>query len=150
MARLGDAWPTAPEQWDESEIVKAKQFHDGIEVVIWTPGREKGNPLKLNPIPDFASLRDDRDELQQAIDMTREALQGLVAPGDSTKAQKKRGVLAEALRYFASRKDGGLNDFVTLLSDLPLEAGAGITDAPRIAKATGMLKSVSDDALYLD
>ena len=134
LARLGDAWPTPPEQWDESEIVKAKQFHDRTEVVIWTPGREKGNPLKLNPIPNFVSLGDDRDELQQAIDMTREALQGLVAPGDSTKAQKKRGVLAEALRYFSQQKDGGLDDFVALLSDLPIEAGGGITDAPKIAK----------------
>ena len=136
LSRLGDRWPQQPIDWDDADVQKAIRYHETTKVKIWTPGLEQGNPLFLQPIPDFAPIRDNPDELDQAIGMTRESLRGIVAPGKSSMAQNKIGVLSAALHYFANQEHSqGLEDFITLLSDLPAEAGGGITNAEKLARA---------------
>jgi hypothetical protein len=134
LCRLGDPWPSPPDGWHPDDPQKAARYHQHTEVVIWTPGIERGNPMILDPIPDFSAIANDIDELGQAVAMTREALQEIVAPGASTLAQNKVGVLSAALEYFA-RQYGmrGLPSFVELLEDLPMEAGAGISQAHKLA-----------------
>lgn len=133
LALLGDAWPEPPSVWQAQDTVKAQKYHQQTEVIIWTPGIEKGNPLKLEPLPDLAALKHDADELEQAVGMARDALQGIVAPGASQKAQKKRGVLHAVLEYSAHHGQSGLTDFIELLADLPSDAGGGITNAAKLA-----------------
>jgi predicted ATPase len=133
LSRLGDPWPPGTRGPAADELARAQAYHRKAEVIVWTPGREKGNPFFLDPIPDFAGVLDDPDELQVAVEMAQDALQDLLASGSSVKAQKKQGVLAAALKYFASHEGRQLAELVALFSDLPAEAGGGIGDAPKMA-----------------
>jgi hypothetical protein len=133
LARLGDPWPAAPEDWTEEDQAKAERYFAQTEVVVWTPGLAAGNPLTLAPLPDFAALAGDPEELDQAVDMAWGALQEIVAPGKTVSDELKRGVLKAALKYFATHQPGSLADFAEFLADLPPEAGAGISKAPQLA-----------------
>jgi DNA helicase HerA-like ATPase len=132
---MGDRWPTPPDTWSNEDIQKAENYHKNTQVTVWTPGREAGNPINLEPLPDLSAVAHDADELNQATDMARDALQDIVASGQSQTAILKRGVLKAALTYFAKQGGGRLTDFVELLVDLPLEAGGGISEAGKKADA---------------
>ncbi|MEM1256061.1 MAG: ATP-binding protein [Cyanobacteria bacterium P01_H01_bin.21] len=134
LARMGDRWPNRPETWSEDDQYKAEYYHRNTEVVIWTPGRKSGRPLSLDPLPNFAALVNDADELSQAIDMARDSLQGVVAAGKGNAAQIKRGVLRNALEHFAKTRGGNLEYFAEFLRDLPEEANGRIKNAAKRAE----------------
>jgi hypothetical protein len=131
LARLGDPWPSPPEGWLPGDAEDAQRYLIGTDVVIWTPRREAGRPLALNPLPDFHGVQDDQDEFRMSIDA---AVAGLVPRAGLTRSRKATGtaVLTQALTGFA--RDGGseMPDFVAYLSDLP-EGVSTIRNAPRIA-----------------
>ena len=134
LARLGDPWPTPPASWQPCDLEKAQRYHQQSQVVVWTPARETGNPLNLEPLPDLAAVADDREELNYAVDMARDALQEIVAPGHSSPAKLKRAILREALLLFSQQRGGRLSEFVELLADLPAAASGNIRDATRLAQ----------------
>jgi hypothetical protein len=117
LSRLGDAWPTRPESWSEEDAAKAEKYHGRADVVIWTPGVTRGNPISLNLLPDFASI-DDHDEREQAIDMAWTTLTPFL-PGSGERVNRKKGILAEAIRRFAAGGGSKLTDLTALLADLP-------------------------------
>jgi len=133
LATLGDPWPEPPASWEAEDHQKAKAYHAAAEVVVWTPGREAGRPLVLEPLPDLTPVVDDEDELNHAVAMVRESLAEVVAPGASAAARNKIGVLSSGLKYFARQGGGSLLDFVRLLADLPPDAGLGIQKEARLA-----------------
>lgn len=117
LSRLGDAWPEPPSSFDAIEREKASRYYEKAEVVVWSPGREKGNPLRLQPLPDFASVLGDADELNAAIDMARSSLEPIAL---ATKTDKiRQGVLSVVLRYFAAQGGGTLARLVELLREPP-------------------------------
>ena len=134
LATLGDKWPTPPIEWDCQDAAKAQAFHTNVDVVYWTPGRESGNPLVFEPLPDLAAIASDSEELQQAIDAAVDGLASMTISGNSTAAGNKRGLLSSALRYFARHDGGDLRDFIALLSSLPPEAGLGINKEAKLAR----------------
>ena len=133
LARMGDRWPNRPETWSEDDQYKAEYYHRNTDVVIWTPGRKAGRPVSLDPLPNFAALINDADELNQAIDMARDSLQEIVAAGKGNAAQIKRGVLRNALEHFAKTRGGNLEYFAEFLRDLPEEAHGRIKNASKRA-----------------
>jgi hypothetical protein len=133
LSCMGDRWTPMPDDWREDDRQKAEQYHESTEVIVWTPGREAGNPLNLEPLPNFGAIAHDPDELEQAIDMARDSLQDVVAPGKAITAKIKQGILRKALAYFATSGGGQLEDFATLLSDLPADAAEGIAKAQKLA-----------------
>lgn len=136
LSRLGDPWPQSPESFSEEDRKKAIRYGETAEVVIWTPGRESGNPLALDPMPDFADAAGDEDDFQAALDMARSGLEPFI--GSSGKgADKKRGVLAGALRYFAKLGGGSMREFVGVLTDLPADANVGFEKGDKIARDIG-------------
>ena len=144
LSRLGDAWPARPEAFTPDDDAKAKNYFGSVEVVVWTPGIHAGNPLFLSVMPDFASLGDDRDERQQAIEMAAETL----APLAGARNALQRGVLIQALGHFASKGGGDLRAFIALLSELPdglsdigtaARLASGMADQLRAAIATNPL-----------
>lgn len=137
LSVLGERWPATPDGWHEEDPSTADRFHHQTEVIVWTPGRDRGNPLMLEPLPDLAAMADDEDQLQEAIDMARESLRPMVAPGKTQAADKKVGLLSSTLRFFAKHGGGTLHDFVELLRDLPPEAGLGIRNESRLARDMG-------------
>jgi hypothetical protein len=144
LSRLGDPWPERPAAFTAEDDAKAHRYFETVEVVVWTPGIHAGRPLFLSVMPDFASLGDDKDERQQAVDMAAETL----APLASVKNQLQRGVLVEALRHFANSGGGDLARFTALLADFPDglspignagKLAAGMADQLHAAVATNPL-----------
>ena len=133
LSRLGDAWPERPERFTDADAAKAQAYRDRVEVVVWTPGIHAGHPLFLAAMPDFSGLGADRDERQQAVEMAAETL----GPLAGAKKELQRGVLADALRLFASRSGGDLAAFTTLLADLP-------EDVSRIGQAGRLAAGMAD------
>lgn len=131
LARLGDHWPAPPVGWGTHDPERAERYFADTEVIIWTPRREAGRPLALNPLPDFSNVLDDADEFRTSIDAS---VAGLI-PRTGLTAQKIRtgtAVLTEALTYFARRGGSDLNAFVGLLANLP-EGISTIRNAERLA-----------------
>lgn len=134
LARLGDAWPAPPAAFDATDLQKARRYHAAAEVVVWTPGRQEGNPLVLDPLPNFAAVKDTADELQAALDMARASLEPIAGVVKGVLGKVKSGLLASVLRYFAAGGGGSLKDLLALLVDLPPEANGGFDKADKLAR----------------
>ncbi len=133
LARLGEPWPAAPEGWTAEDGAKAADYRRHVEVAIWTPGRNSGRPMSLALLPDFAALRQDEDEREQAIEMARATLAPYLGSKSAT-AKLRDGVLADTLRSFARAGGGGLDQLVDMLVELPDDVST-IDDAPKLASA---------------
>jgi hypothetical protein len=134
LSSLGDQRPSAPDGWRLGDERKARLYHERSEVVIWTPGIHRGNPLSLQPLPDLAKLVDDPDELEAGLSMVVASLGVIVAPGPGRGHAAAPEVLLCALRHFARTGSGGINALIELLGALPPEAAPTIEQAPQIAR----------------
>ena len=124
LATLDEEWSSRPPEWQDEDRRKAEQYHRKRDVILWTPGKEAGNPLSFEPLPDLAPLCHDEDELETAVSMVRESLAPIVAPGHSQASQHKLGILSKSLRYLAQHGGGKLGELIELLGELPPDAGA--------------------------
>jgi hypothetical protein len=134
LATLDEEWSSRPPEWQDEDQRKAEQYHRKRGVILWTPGKEAGNPLSFEPLPDLAPLCHDKDELETAVSMVRESLAPIVAPGQSQASQHKLGILSKALRYLARHGGGKLGELIELLGDLPPDAGLGVANESKLAK----------------
>ncbi len=120
LARLGDAWPSPPEAWGPDDARLAEQYLAETEVVVWTPGRATGRPLAFQPLPDFAGVLDDEDELGAAVEVAVAALAPLVRlTGGARKAKHGLAVLREAVVHHARSGSRSLPGLIGLLAHLP-------------------------------
>lgn len=150
LARLGDPWPSPPPGWGADDKDKAARYFAETEVVIWTPGRSRGNPLAFQPLPDFAPVLDDRDELESALGLAVEALAYRAnVHGASAKAHKGKAILRQALGHFARSGGGNFSEFLGILAALPLEVSQ-IERADQIAAELGQLLTAAtiNDPLF--
>jgi Helicase HerA, central domain len=118
LARLGDRWPEPPEEWSAEDTRRSAEYLAETDVVVWTPRRQSGRPLTFRPLPEFAAVKDDPDDLDAAID----AAAGAIGPrvvGSGKKAEEEMAILREALRYYAKSGASDLSGLVDLLDDLP-------------------------------
>jgi hypothetical protein len=128
LSRLGDAWPERPTAFTDEDASKAARYNASVDVVIWTPGIHGGNPLFFSVLPDFAAIGNDPDERAQAVMMASDTL----GPLSGAKSNLQKGVLADALRAFASRGGGDLKAMIALLADLP-DGVSDIGNADKLA-----------------
>ncbi|MEV4576579.1 hypothetical protein AB0K16_25345 [Nonomuraea jabiensis] len=150
LARLDDPRPSPPPGWSDEDAGKAARYFAETEVVIWTPGRSRGRPLTFQPLPDFAPVLDDRDELDSALGLAVEALAPRAnVDGASAKARKGKAILRQALGYFARSGGGDFAAFLGLLAALPLEVSQ-IDRADQIAAELGQLLTAAtiNDPLF--
>jgi Helicase HerA, central domain len=138
LARLGDAWPRDPDGWADGDAERARDYLADTDVILWTPCRDGGRPLTFQPLPEFGAVLDDPDEFNAAVIAAVEALAPRVnVDRDTVKAKREKGVLTEALRFFGRGSGSDLDDFVTMLSDLP-------QDASTLARATVIAADLAD------
>ncbi|MEV6065707.1 DUF87 domain-containing protein [Nocardia sp. NPDC052001] len=131
LARLGDPWPSPPDGWGPRDPERAQRYLAETEVIVWTPRREAGRPIALNPLPDFSGVLDDPDEFRLSIDASVASL----VPRTGLTTQKLRtgtAVLTESLAHFAREGGGELGAFITLLGNLPSDVST-IRNASRLA-----------------
>jgi Helicase HerA, central domain len=133
LATLDEEWNPNPAEWGDEDRQQAEKYHRKREVIIWTPGKEAGNPLTFEPLPDLAPVSDDENDLEIAVSMVLESLAPVVAPGDSQATRQKKGILSKSLRYLARHGGGRLAELIALLGDLPPEAGLGMANEPKLA-----------------
>jgi len=121
--------------WRAGDCDRATRLRATTEMVTWTPGLLGGNPLKFEPIPDFAPLRDNPEQLNQAIELVIGAITDSVAAGKSRSAESKRGILASSMRYFAEKtEESTLSKYIQLLTELPEEAGIQVECEAKLAR----------------
>jgi DNA helicase HerA-like ATPase len=148
---------TSP-NWRPGDEDLARRFRASSEMVLWTPGKGSGNPLTLQPLPDFDALKADAEGLQDALLMANASISEIVAKGATDKAAKKRAILRSSLEHFARDYSGGtLGDYGDMLKDLPEGAGPGVSkekalavemsDALRVQMTTNPLLSTDGAAL---
>jgi hypothetical protein len=153
LSRLGDPWPTRPEAFTDEDATQADRYRSTAEVVLFTPGVMTGNPLILNPIPEFSTMNDGsdeaRDQFNHAIAMAVSSLEPLVAPGKSAKDKKARAVLTTALERFGDRGGGTLRELIGFLREPPEYVIDGFADGERIAQqiAELLLSATKTDPL---
>jgi hypothetical protein len=136
LARLGDPWPEPPEHWEGNDPELAGAYFEGTEVILWTPGRASGRALSFRPLPDFAPVRDDPDELADAVAVAAASLEPRARlTTQNTKTEQRRAVLREAVTHFAREGTGTLSDLIELMRDLP-DGISGIANAPKLAAET--------------
>jgi len=133
LAFLGDWWPSPPATWLPDDPARAAAYQQRAQVVIWTPGRSSGRPLAFSPLPNFAEVQDDPDELEAAVQMAAGALYEPTGASKGANAKLKEGLLTEAIRHFARRGGKALGELVAFLRALPEEAQRGISKAPKLA-----------------
>ncbi|MDT5105954.1 MAG: hypothetical protein QOI25_3467 [Mycobacterium sp.] len=120
LARLGTPWPDLPQGWHAADTSRAADYLSNTEVVVWTPRRSAGRPLSFQPLPDFASVTDDRDEYNEAVESAFAGLEtrALIA-GNTAKANYARAVLRQALQWYGRQPSTTLDGFLEVLADLP-------------------------------
>lgn len=150
LARLGDPWPEPPTSWRPGDQERAAEYLANTEVVIWTPRRESGRPLSFQPLPDFASVRDDPDEFGEAV----EAAVAALAPranlsGRTQKAHLGLAVLRRAVEHYGRRGGGNVPGLIDILADLP-DGVSGLAGADKIAAglAQSLTASMDNDPLF--
>jgi hypothetical protein len=133
LARLGDPWPRPPDAWGPGDDLRAQDYLEHTDVVIWTPRVTSGRPLAFQPLPDFGPVRDSPDEFDQAIRSAVEALAPRAGVNGTTKlAQQGKAVLTEALQAYARSGSVGLHGFTEYLADLP-DGVSRMTKAAKLA-----------------
>ncbi|MBM2620821.1 ATP-binding protein [Actinoplanes sp. LDG1-06] len=145
LARLGDPWPEPPDRWRAGDDSRAVEYLAATEVVVWTPRRETGRPLSFQPLPDFASVRDDPDEFAAAVEAAASAL----APRANVLARTKKAhlglaVLRKAIEHYGRQGGSSLRGLIELLADLP-EGVSELADATRIGADLGQTLTASMD-----
>ena len=120
LARLGDRWPERPAGRTAPDDAKADEYLRETDVVVWTPGRIGGRPLSFPPLPDFASVSDDPDAFDFAINAAVTSLAPSArVTANTDKANRSKAVLRQALTYYAESGGRSLDGFISVLSDLP-------------------------------
>jgi DNA helicase HerA-like ATPase len=91
---------------------------------VWTPGAASGNPMRLNPLPDFtshaATTAEREAEIAAAVDIAASSVGDLIIRGGGA-AAKQIAILKATLRHFA-RRGGTIRDLAALLSEPPDDA----------------------------
>ena len=133
LASIGEAWGEPPAQWGPEDAALAAQFQHSTERILWTPNKESGNPLGLEPLPDLTALASDAEEFSEAVTMAVDAMMPVAGTGSASKANKKKAILTRAFEYLGHNGNCNLDGLVDVLRDLPSEATAHISQENKIA-----------------
>ncbi len=117
LVRLGQPWPSPPPGFEQSDSQMADRYFSTSETVVWTPGRSQGNPLSVDPLPDFEPLLESPDELHEAQTMARELLAADLRLGSSASAETQKAILQRAIEAYARQGGKGLEDLLLILKE---------------------------------
>ena len=134
MTRLGTPWPQSPSNFTDQDKFSAKRYFDSSETLIWTPGLRGGNPLFFNVMPDLQHLKDEPDDLSNALQMVHQSLLEIAVSGTGQTAKLKSAILMEALKDFYAYEKASLTRFIEYLKDLPPEVGGAFGQSAKLAQ----------------
>lgn len=135
LCRLGQPWPEAPAGMDANDLDRARRYFEGTETIIWTPGSESGNPISVDPMPDFTPLLEDRDELQVAVELAFELLaDDLKLTRTGGPNEVRRAILHAAVVAYAQGGGQTLDDLLHILRE-PGAIASGYHNGEKQAQA---------------
>ncbi len=141
LSRLALPWPDRPESFLDSDVEKSKDYFARTEVVIWTPGMSNGNPIRLEPLPDFTAHGATPDEraaqLDAAIEIATTSIADMVIDGSGGTAQKQTAILKATMRHFARRAGGTIRELAALLREPPDDVIEPYEKGDRLARDLG-------------
>ncbi|GAA1665532.1 DUF87 domain-containing protein [Glycomyces endophyticus] len=150
LSRLGQRWPEPPDGWLEGDRAWAEEYARTVDVVVWTPGRNRGRPLSFQPLPDFSAVASDPDEFDIAVDTAVASLVPRARIGKSTpRDDHARAVLKQALAAYARDGSSDFQGFLMFLADLP-DGVSAIVKAEDIAAqiASTLQAAVINDRVF--
>ncbi|WP_027341143.1 ATP-binding protein [Hamadaea tsunoensis] len=122
LGRLGDPWPDAPRGWTDTHQGEAQRYFAETEVVVWTPGLNRGRPLSFHPLPDFGPVLGDEDDFKRLLGATIAALAPQAGIGKTGgRATQQLGVLSRALERYAREGGRNLAGLIEMLGDAPAD-----------------------------
>jgi hypothetical protein len=119
LVRLGQKWPTPPEDWTPGDQAKTDQYFAKTKVRVYTPGLSAGRPVLLNVLPDFSNY-DPNYDYQSEIDLSVDCL--ACAIGAKAKGNVEKALLKIAIKNLAPTKNSKIASFIHILDNLPEEA----------------------------
>ncbi|GAB7037381.1 MULTISPECIES: ATP-binding protein [Catenuloplanes] len=140
LARLGDAWPEEPAAWEAGDAAKAADYLAHTDVVVWTPRRDGGRPLVFQALPDFAGVRDDPDEFNEAVESAVASLAPRALSGRGAKSNLQLAVLRKAVEHYGRQGGSRLQGLIDTLADFP-EDIIELDDSAKIAN--GLAQSLT-------
>lgn len=152
LAALAEAWPEPPAGWLPGDAELAASFHKEVQTLVWTPGRQSGNPIGLDLAPDLSHTLNDEDEFEAGVAMIAGSLAELLNLGSGKIDNNKRGILTKTVRFYAQNAGVGLQGLITILADLPAGARIGIDKESKLAGelADGLRVLEETDPLICD
>lgn len=146
LGRLGDPWPNPPQGWTDDQEDEARRYFSGTEVVIWTPGLNRGRPLAFHPLPDFGPVLADADNFGHLLTSTVATL----APqagirGNSGRATQQLSLLRRVLDRYVRNGGRTLAGLVELLAEPP-----GDLVNSRTSRFAGQLADTLEAAMDTD
>ncbi|MFJ7214849.1 helicase HerA domain-containing protein [Amycolatopsis sp. NPDC098790] len=149
LGRLGDRWPSTPDEWTEEHEADARRYFSDTEVMVWTPGLNRGRPLSFHPLPDFGPVLGDSDDFTRLLASTVATL----APpagvrGNGPRATRQLGILKRVLNHYV--RDGGqkLAGFVELLGEPPPDTVNSRMTRLAVEMADTLEASMETDPLF--
>jgi hypothetical protein len=128
LGRLGDRRPRAPQGWAAEQDAEAERYLAGTEVVVWTPGLQRGRPLAFHPLPDFGPVLGDEDDFKRLLASTTADLATQVGIGvRGARAIQQRGVLQRSLGTYLRSGGRTLSGFIEFLNEPPEDLFNGRT-----------------------
>lgn len=149
LGRLGDRWPSAPDEWTDEHESDAQRYFSDTEVMVWTPGLNRGRPLSFHPLPDFGPVLGDVDDFERLLASTVATLAPYAGiRGRSARATKQLSVLKRVLDHYV--RDGGqkLAGFVELLGEPPSGTVNSRTSRLAVEMADTLEASMETDPLF--
>lgn len=120
LGRLTDPWPSPPPGWAEEYARDAQHYFKQVEVVVWTPGLNRGRPLSFHPLPDFGPVLDAGDDFGRLLTSTVATLASYAGvQGRGARATQQVGVLRRALEHYAREGGRTIDGLVELLTEPP-------------------------------
>jgi len=153
LSRLALPWPDRPESFLDSDVQKSNDYFARSEVVIWTPGIGSGNPIRLEPLPDFTAHGSTPDEraaqLDAAIEIATTSIADRIIDGSGGTAQKQTAILKATMRHFARRAGGTIRDLAGLLREPPDDVTEPYEKGDKLARdlAERLYAQVENDPL---
>ncbi|GAA3560806.1 DUF87 domain-containing protein [Nonomuraea rosea] len=149
LARLGDPWPDPPDQWTVEREHDAQRYFAGTEVIVWTPGLNRGRPLSFPPIPDFGPVLGEEDDFRRLLDSTIATLAPQAGVrGNTARATQQLGLLRRALERYVRDGRQTLAGFVELLAEPPSDIVNSRTSRFAVQMADTLEAAMETDPLF--
>jgi DNA helicase HerA-like ATPase len=129
LTNLGKKWKNRPTAWNEQDEIKANQYFDNTEVIIWTPDNPNGNPFDLPRFVNILEYKKDKVELENAVSLNIDLIRQLI---DRKLKEGEESALIQAMNFMLERNISfNISNLTDVLEEIHNNESLSITDSMR-------------------